>query len=117
MSGTFAAFMAMTVFCASGEPVDGACDGAPMNKIEMRILAGDGLCPNWDCVDDVTVLIEIVRDGEILLTIPASKIDRDTISRLLNVFPKFPKPPPDQDAIRDEVREEFRKALEKTVPR
>lgn len=83
MSGFFAVLMATYVFCQSGAPVvDGKCADAEANKVEMFVLRGDAPCPNWDCAGEVTTLLRIDRDGQTILTVPASAIDRDTLDKL-----------------------------------
>lgn len=83
MQSTFASLVAMYIFCASGAPViDGKCDGAPANVIEMRVLGGSGLCPDWNCADDVSYLFEITQDGKVLVSVPANAVSRDVIDKL-----------------------------------
>ena len=81
---TFTAMLAIMNFCASGAPMDAqsSCNGEPPNTVEMRVLGGNGLCPDWDCAADVSVLIEIKRDGAVLLSVPAGQIDADTLAKL-----------------------------------
>lgn len=83
----FTAIVATMTFCASGAPVvDGKCGDAPASKVEMHLLTGplrEGSCMStFECAGDVAEIIRIERDGKVLLAVPASAIDRDTLDKL-----------------------------------
>ena len=94
IDGIFAAIVVSWVFCQSGGPVqDGKCGDEPANKVEMKILSGSGLCPEWDCSGDVTEVIRIERDGKVLVTVPASAVDQDTLDKLWKAMkPLYERP-------------------------
>ena len=81
MNGMFMALVASYIFCQSGAPVvDNTCDGGvEANRVDMFVLRGDGLC---GCAEGVTTLLRIERDGKVILNVPASAIDRDTLDKL-----------------------------------
>jgi len=82
MEGTFSAIVIVAKLCADSQMIvaDGKCaDGSPPHQVEMSMLNGDGLCPDWDCWDKVTSLFRIKQDDKITTDVPATTLDKEAI--------------------------------------
>jgi hypothetical protein len=88
MSSSIMVALISSMFCADGSPiVKNACpDGKPPVQIEISVLK----CfpdepPNYinPCADHLVSLLELKRNGEIILTVPADKL---TPSELKGLF-------------------------------
>lgn len=82
---TFAAVILFYNGCfPAADWVDGLCpDGRPPSRIELRLLSGLGRCSGSECAGLVSQVLEVVKDGKTLLSLPGDALSPDDIGRLL----------------------------------
>lgn len=82
---TTTAILLMSSLCLDGSPqsVDGCSDGRPPSVVEMAVLVSS--CDpirSEECAARISTVVEVRKDGAVILSVPASAIGADVAARL-----------------------------------